>query len=86
LTRRGPSIIVPAPRVARGDSGLKKKDFLVVSSTKQTRRRRRLRASQRGRWNKTQAETPKFPVHPDGYDAAAADAKKPKAGDDAAQK
>jgi hypothetical protein len=44
--------------------------------TKQTTRRRGLRASQRGRWNKKHGKTPVFPVHPDGYDAKAADAKK----------
>jgi hypothetical protein len=48
----------------------------VVSSTKQTTRRRNLRASQRGRWNKKKGETPAFPVHPEGYDAKAPDAKK----------
>jgi hypothetical protein len=48
----------------------------VVSLTKQTTRRRGLRASQRGRWNKKTAKTPVFPVHPDGYDPKAADAKK----------
>jgi len=48
----------------------------VVSSTKQTTRRRQLRSSQRGRWNKKLgASTPVFPVHPDGYDATAPDAK-----------
>jgi hypothetical protein len=48
----------------------------VVSSTKQTTRRRQLRSSQRGRWNKKLgASTPVFPVHPAGYDATAPDAK-----------
>ena len=47
----------------------------MVSSTKQTNRRRRLRASQRGRWNKHKGETPTFPIQPDGYDPKAADAK-----------
>ncbi|HEX4474442.1 MAG TPA: hypothetical protein VH142_05145 [Polyangiaceae bacterium] len=51
----------------------------MVSSTKQTNRRRRLRASQRGRWNKKTEQTPVFPVQPPGYDANAADAKKPAA-------
>jgi hypothetical protein len=48
----------------------------VVSSTKQTNRRRRLRASQRGRWNKKHAATPPFAIHPEGYDPKAPDAKK----------
>jgi hypothetical protein len=47
----------------------------VVSATKVTTRRRRVRARQRGRWNKQLIETPAFPVHPEGYDAKAADAK-----------
>jgi hypothetical protein len=47
----------------------------VVSSTKQTTRRRILRSNQRGRWNKAQGPTPAFPIHPAGYDANAADAK-----------
>ena len=49
----------------------------MVSSTKQTRRRRRTRASQRGRWNKKDAMTPAFAIHPEGYDPKAPDAKKP---------
>jgi hypothetical protein len=53
------------------------KDTRVVSSTKQTRRRRRTRARQRGRWNKKLGpSTPVFPVHPEGYDSSAPDAKK----------
>jgi hypothetical protein len=48
----------------------------VVSSTKQTTRRRRTRARQRGRWNKVKTATPAFAVHPAGYDAKAPDAKK----------
>ena len=48
----------------------------MVSSTKQTNRRRRLRASQRGRWNKKHAATPQFAIHPEGYDPKAPDAKK----------
>jgi hypothetical protein len=48
----------------------------VVSSTKQTTRRRGLRASQRGRWNKKHAVTPPFAIHPEGYDPKAPDAKK----------
>jgi len=48
----------------------------MVSSTKVSTRRRRVRARQRGRWNKRKIETPTFPVHPEGYDPKAADAKK----------
>jgi hypothetical protein len=51
------------------------KDIRVVSSTKQTTRRRQLRASARGRWNKKHGTSPVFPIHPEGYDATAADAK-----------
>jgi hypothetical protein len=47
----------------------------VVSSTKQTTRRRRTRAAQRARWNKNKSKTPPFAVHPEGYDAKAPDAK-----------
>ena len=48
----------------------------MVSSTKQTTRRRQLRSNQRGRWNKKDGSTPVFPVHPPGYDPKAPDAKK----------
>jgi hypothetical protein len=34
-----------------------------------------VRARQRGRWNKQKIETPTFPVHPEGYDTKASDAK-----------
>jgi len=47
----------------------------VVSATKVSTRRRRVRARQRGRWNKSKIETPAFPIHPEGYDPKAADAK-----------
>jgi hypothetical protein len=52
----------------------------MVSSTRQTERRRYIRARSHGQ-HKAAAKgggTPKFPVHPDGYDPKAADAKKPK--------
>ncbi|HVW24175.1 MAG TPA: hypothetical protein VHC69_02330 [Polyangiaceae bacterium] len=52
----------------------------MVSSTKQTTRRRRTRAAQRGRWNKSHAKTPAFPIHPEGYDKNAPDAKKAASG------
>jgi len=53
----------------------------MVSSTRQTTRRRALRASSAGRAQKkarVRAGTPTFPVHPAGYDANAPDAKKAK--------
>lgn len=53
----------------------------MVSSTKQTERRRSIRAGNQGR-TKTKARlragTPRFPIHPDGYDPKAPDAKKAK--------
>jgi hypothetical protein len=52
----------------------------MVSSTRQTERRRAIAHSNMGRNKKRQrakASTPSFPVHPDGYDATAPDAKKP---------
>jgi hypothetical protein len=53
----------------------------MVSSTRQTERRRATRASSAGRSNKrarVKAGTPTFPVHPAGYDPKAADARKAK--------
>ncbi|HEX3776306.1 MAG TPA: hypothetical protein VHV51_17660 [Polyangiaceae bacterium] len=49
----------------------------MVSSTRQTERRRFIRARSHGA-NKKAAATPKFPVHPEGYDPKAADARKAK--------
>jgi hypothetical protein len=54
----------------------------MVSSTRQTERRRNIRARNAGAARKRAAAktgTPKFPVHPDGYDAKAKDAKPAKA-------
>jgi hypothetical protein len=51
----------------------------MVSSTKQTWRRRAINTARNGRSQKrarAQAATPAFPIHPEGYDAKAADAKK----------
>ena len=51
----------------------------MVSSTRQTERRRAIAHSNMGRDKKKQrvrAGTPTFPVHPEGYDANAPDAKK----------
>jgi hypothetical protein len=70
---------IPAPSNGAACARYEQKETRVVSSTKQTNRRRRLRASQRGRWNKKTEQTPVFPVQPPGYDANAADAKKPAA-------
>jgi len=53
----------------------------MVSSTRQTERRRAINKSRLGRPNKkarVRAGTPTFPVHPEGYDPGAADAKKAK--------
>lgn len=53
----------------------------MVSSTRQTERRRAIRASSAGRAQKrlrVKQGTPAFPVHPPGYDANAPDAKKAK--------
>jgi hypothetical protein len=47
----------------------------MVSSTRQTERRRAIRARAFGKGKKLE-QTPKFPVHPEGYDAKKADAKK----------
>jgi hypothetical protein len=52
----------------------------MVSLTQQTWRRRNLRDSKLGRDKKKAREragTPKFPVHPEGYDPQAPDAKRP---------
>jgi hypothetical protein len=54
----------------------------MVSATQQTQTRRAIRQRRAGRLAKrarVQAGTPKFPVHPEGYDPAAPDAKKPTA-------
>ncbi len=50
----------------------------MVSSTRQTERRRAIRARAFGKGKKLE-QTPKFPVHPEGYDAKKADAAKPEA-------
>lgn len=51
----------------------------MVSSTKQTWRRRAINTARNGRSQKrarAKAATPEFPIHPEGYDAKAPDAKK----------
>jgi hypothetical protein len=47
----------------------------MVSSTRQTERRRAIRARAFGKGKKLE-QTPKFPVHPEGYDASKPDAAK----------
>ena len=50
----------------------------MVSNTKQTRRRRILRKKRMGTERKRllrKGATPAFPIHPEGYDPNAADAK-----------
>jgi len=52
----------------------------MVSSTQQTNRIRRRKQSTQGKISKRarlRQGTPVFPVHPEGYDLTAADAKKP---------
>jgi hypothetical protein len=51
----------------------------MVSSTRQSERRRTIRNGNAGRSRKSsesRASTPKFPIHPAGYDASAPDAKR----------
>lgn len=53
----------------------------MVSNTKQTERRRRMKAATTGRAQKrerTKVGTPKFPIHPEGAVASAAPAAAPK--------
>ena len=51
----------------------------MVSPTQQTMSIRRRKQTTNGKWNKktNRAVTPKFPVHPEGYDPSAADARRP---------
>jgi hypothetical protein len=54
----------------------------MVSSTRQSERRRNIRSGNAGRARKSaesRASTPKFPIHPEGYDPTAPDAKRPAA-------
>jgi hypothetical protein len=51
----------------------------MVSNTKQSQTRREIRAKAAGRAGKKErahSGTPVFPVHPEGYDPKAADARK----------
>lgn len=53
----------------------------MVSSTRQSERRRAINKNRLGRAQKRarmKAGTPRFPIHPEGYDPNAADAKKTK--------
>lgn len=50
----------------------------MVSLTRKTQRRRELRLKKAGRKSarlRARASTPRFPVHPEGYDPKAPDAK-----------
>jgi hypothetical protein len=50
----------------------------MVSNTQQFERIRKRKATTSGKWNKRARRrlgTPAFPVHPEGYDPRAADAK-----------
>ena len=52
----------------------------MVSLTQQTERRRKMRHRRMGRPGsklRMRAASPKFPIHPEGYDPTAPDAKKP---------
>jgi hypothetical protein len=54
----------------------------MVSSTRQSERRRNIRSGNAGRARKSaeaRGSTPKFPIHPEGYDPTAPDAKRPAA-------
>lgn len=84
LTSGPPSLIVPGlPGPVDGPT-LFPKDYEaigMVSSTRQTERRRAMNKSRNGRANKkarVRAGTPAFPVHPEGYSSSAPDAKKAK--------
>ncbi len=52
----------------------------MVSATQQTMSIRRRKMTTNGKANKKErakAPTPRFPIHPEGYDTNAADAKRP---------
>ncbi len=69
---------IPAAQTACRPYGLQG-PCTMVSFTQRTWRRRNLRDSKLGRDKKKERErvgTPKFPVHPQGYDPQAPDAKK----------
>lgn len=54
----------------------------MVSATQQSSRIRKRKSTTNGKWNKRDRRangTPAFAIHPEGYDANAADAKKPAA-------
>jgi hypothetical protein len=55
------------------------KEIHMVSSTKQTEKRRSMRHSKAGRHDKrkrVRQGTPAFPIHPEGYDPKAPDARR----------
>jgi len=54
----------------------------MVSATQQSSRIRKRKSTTNGKWNKRDRRasgTPAFAIHPEGYDAKAADAKQPAA-------
>jgi len=58
------------------------KEKVMVSSTQQFERIRRRKKTTSGKRNKRELRrigTPAFPIHPEGYSASAADAKRKKA-------
>ena len=74
LTEVPASLIFPAPK--RSEAGDEVNE--MVSATTHTKTRRAIRQRRAGRSAKRArllAGTPKFAVHPEGYDAKAADAK-----------
>lgn len=84
LTSEAPSLIVPALPWLGSRAGYFPKEYKgipMVSSTRQTERRRSMNRSRAGRLNKkarVRAGTPTFPIHPEGYSTSAPDAKKVK--------
>lgn len=70
---------IPAPKRPRGDVGPSLfRQSIMVSFTARTTTRREIRAKSAGRAARAaraKAGTPKFPIHPPGYDPKAADAK-----------
>ena len=68
----------PAPFMVRAPKKGKYPRFLMVSSTQQFERIRKRKATTNGKRNKRERRamgTPKFAVHPEGYNPKAADAK-----------
>jgi len=77
LTEALPPFIFPSPF---GPDGQEDKDYAMVSSSQQFERIRKRKMTTSGKRNKRERRalgTPAFPIHQPGYDAKAADAKKP---------